>query len=125
MVLAMSPGANIYVYEATNGSPWVDMLSQMADDNLAQQLSCSWGGGGSDLASEQIFLQMAAQGQSFFNASGDGDAFTGDIEFHSESPNITQVGGTYLATDASGNYAGETVWNQGDGFGSSGGIRSE
>ena len=95
MALSMAPGlANIYVYEAPNPSPWVDLLSRMANDNLAKQLSCSWGAGPPDPASEQIFQQMALQGQSFFNATGDSDAFTGSVPFPSESPNITQVGGT-------------------------------
>lgn len=124
MALAMAPGmATIYVYEAPNDTGlWVDLLSRMADDNLASQLSCSWGGGPSDAAMEQIFQQMAAQGQSFFNASGDSDALTGAIDFPTESPNITQVGGTQLTTDSTGNYASETVWNRNNDYGSSGGI---
>ncbi len=123
MVMSMSPGvSNIYVYEAPNPSPWVDLLSRMANDNLAKQLSCSWGGGGSDPAAEQIFQQMAAQGQSFFNASGDSDAFTGAVEFPSDSPNIMQVGGTTLTTDTNADYISETVWNWGGGQGGSGGI---
>jgi subtilase family serine protease len=105
----------------------------MANDNLAKQLSCSWGDsspGGPDPASEQVFLQMAAQGQSFFNASGDSDAFTDGIPFPAESPNITQVGGTTLTTSGpGGNYVSETVWNWGiqpKGYyvGSSGGVSS-
>jgi hypothetical protein len=137
MVLAMAPGVSkIYVYEATNPTPWVDLLSRMANDNAAKQLSCSWGDtdpAAPDLASEQIFIQMAAQGQSFFNASGDSDAFTNGIPFPSESTNITQVGGTTLtATTNAGivTFSSETVWNWGisrsattyDGVGSSGGI---
>lgn len=127
MVLSMAPGiSQIIVYEAPNPSPWVDLLSRMANDNLAKQLSCSWGGGSPDPSSEVIFRQMAAQGQSFFNASGDSDAFTGSIDFPSESTNITQVGGTTL-TMSGGAYVSETVWNwgpQNDGtyVGSSGGI---
>ncbi len=123
MVLSMAPGiSNIYVYEAPNPSPWVDMLSAIANDNLAKQVGCSWGGGGPDAAAEIIFLQMAAQGQSFYNATGDSAAFVGAIDFPSESPNITQVGGTTLNTDGSGNYLSETAWNWGGGQGSSGGI---
>ncbi|MEY4917795.1 MAG: hypothetical protein RL616_1708, partial [Verrucomicrobiota bacterium] len=123
MVLAMAPGvSNIFIYEAPNPSPWVDLLSQMANDNVAKSLSCSWGGGGPDPAAEIIFQQMAAQGQSFFNASGDSAAFVGAITFPSESPNITQVGGTTLTTDGSGNYVSEIAWNWGGGQGSSGGI---
>jgi subtilase family serine protease len=66
---------------------------------------------------------MAAQGQSFFAASGDSDAFTGSIPFPDESPNITLVGGTTLTTSgAGGSYVSETVWNSGGGIGSSGGV---
>src|SRR5207247_1206932 len=103
MVISMAPGiSTIYVYEAPNPSPWVDLLSRMANDNLSKQLSCSWGGGGPNAAAEQIFQQMAAQGQSFFNATGDSDAFTSSISFPSDSPNITQVGGTTLTTTGPG-----------------------
>ena len=64
MVMSMAPGVStIYVYEAPNPSPWVDLLSKMANDNLAKQLSCSWGGGSANPSAETIFQQMAAQGQ--------------------------------------------------------------
>lgn len=127
MVMAMAPGVSkIIVYEAPNPSPWVDLLSRMANDNLAKQLSCSWGGGSADPTSEQIFRQMATQGQSFFNATGDSDAFTGFIDFPSDSTNITQVGGTTLTTGPGSSYSSETVWNwgltQGSYVGSSGGV---
>jgi uncharacterized repeat protein (TIGR01451 family) len=126
MVLSMSPGvSNIYVYEAPNPSPWVDLLNRMANDDLAKQLSCSWGGGGPDPVAEQIFEQMALQGQTFFTASGDSDAYTGSVPFPSDSPYITIVGGTTLTTGAGASYSSETVWNVGptqDGEGSSGGI---
>ncbi|MEI6562857.1 MAG: protease pro-enzyme activation domain-containing protein [bacterium] len=124
MVISMAPGlSKIIVYEAPNPSPWVDILSRMANDNLAKQLSCSWGGGSPDPTAEQIFVQMALQGQSFFNATGDSDAFTGSIVFPSDSTNITEVGGTTLTTTGpAGAYVSETVWNWGGGQGSSGGI---
>jgi hypothetical protein len=134
MVMSMAPGiTNIYVYEAPNPSPWIDLLSRMANDNLSRQLSCSWGEtvpGRLDTIAEQIFQQMAAQGQSFFNASGDSDAFIGSIPFPSDSPNITQVGGTTLTTGTGATYASERVWNDSTGnphggdSGSSGGISS-
>jgi uncharacterized repeat protein (TIGR01451 family) len=131
MILSMSPGVSkIYVYEAPNPSPWEDLLSRMANDNVAKQLSCSWGGGYPDATAEQIFQQMALQGQSFYNAVGDSDAFVGgDISFPSDSPHITQVGGTTLTTTTNSYYISETVWNwdveygtNNDGAGSSGGI---
>lgn len=128
MVVSMAPGlSKILVYEAPNPSPWVDLLSRMANDNLAKTIGCSWGGGGPDPTSEQVFQQMAAQGQSFFNANGDSDAFTGAIDFPSDSTNVTQVGGTTLTTTGpGGSYVSETVWNwgldQGSYVGSSGGV---
>ncbi|HVV01279.1 MAG TPA: protease pro-enzyme activation domain-containing protein, partial [Verrucomicrobiae bacterium] len=124
MVASMAPGVSaIYVYEAPNGSSWVDLLSRMANDNLARQLSCSWGGGSPRASAETVFKQMASQGQSFFNASGDSDAFTSSVAFPADSTNITQVGGTTLTTTGpGGSYVSETVWNWGGGTGSSGGI---
>ncbi|HEY2328812.1 MAG TPA: protease pro-enzyme activation domain-containing protein, partial [Verrucomicrobiae bacterium] len=128
MAVAMAPGlSTVIIYEAPNPSPWPDLLNRIANDNSARQISCSWGGGSPDPTSEQIFKQMAAQGQSFFNASGDSDAFTGSIPFPSDSTNITQVGGTTLTTTGpGGSWSSETVWNwgasKGKYTGSSGGI---
>jgi hypothetical protein len=124
MAISMAPGlSHVYVYEAPNSSAyWVSLFSQMANDNLAKQLSCSWGGGGRNASAETVFKQMGAQGQSFFNATGDSDAFTGTIPFPSDSTNITEVGGTTLTTGSGGAYSSETVWNWGSGTGTSGGI---
>jgi len=133
MAISMAPGlSKVMVYEAgPDGTP-NDVLSQMASDNQAKQLSCSWGwGGGPDATADQIFEQMAAQGQSFFSASGDSDAFVGDTssQFPSDDPYITQVGGTTLTTTGPhGSYVSETAWNSGFVFadrgylGSGGGI---
>ena len=129
MVISMAPGVSkIIVYEAPNPTAWATVLSQIANDtgNPARQISCSWGNtspGAKDLTSEGIFKQMAAQGQSFFNASGDSDAFVGGIPFPAESTNITQVGGTTLSTTGpAGAWTGETAWNRGGGVGTSGGV---
>ena len=132
MAMAMAPGlAKIVVFEAPNSTAYFnDILNAMAASNQVKNLSCSWGGGGANATSEGIFKRFAAQGQSFFNASGDSDAFTGAVPFPSESTNITQVGGTTLTMNGTGaSYAAETVWNWGieygsanDGSGSSGGI---
>ena len=128
MILSMAPGvSNIYVYEAPNPSPWEDIVNRMASDNSARQVSSSWAGGEPDPVLEQIFQQMALQGQTFYNACGDSDAYTGFIPSPCDSPHITIVGGTTLTTGASASYTSETVWNWGielgeDGFGGSGGI---
>jgi len=133
MVLSMAPAVSkIYVYEAPNGSTsWSTMLSRIANDNLAKQISCSWSGGSPDAAVDGIFKQMAAQGQSFYCASGDYDAFTGSIPFLLDDTNITLVGGTALTTTGPGGaYVSESVWNErtpnpsGGDWGSSGGISS-
>ena len=119
MAVAMATNLNsVLVYEERMSIfNWPDMLSQIADDNLAAQISCSWFNShspGPDPASEQIFMQMAAQGQSFFSASGDGDAFVGLVPFPDDSPNITMVGGTTLTTTRPlGSRVTETAWNSG------------
>jgi hypothetical protein len=131
MVISMATNVSkVLVYEAPEGTPWQTILGRIADEDLAAQISCSWSqGGGPDPASEQIFKQMAAQGQSFFTSSGDSDAYNGFIAFPDDSPNITIVGGTSLTTiTRSGGRSAETVWNQGlditssNYLGSSGGI---
>jgi hypothetical protein len=123
VVIAMAPKiSKIILYEAHNPSPWVDMVSHMVSDTQVKQFSSSWGGGTPDPAADQILQQMAAQGQSFFNASGDNDAYTGQIPYPSDSAYVTSVGGTTLTTDSNGDYKSEEVWNVGGGEGSSGGI---
>ena len=117
MAVAMAPGlSRVIVYE---GSTPNDVLNQMAVDNQARQLSCSWGFGSSvDLVRDQIFQQFAAQGQSMFQASGDLGAWTGPITAPSDNPFVTVVGGTVLTTTGPGGaWSGETTW-----FGSGGGI---
>src|SRR5438045_3581696 len=93
----------------------------MANDNLAKQLSSSWSwSGGPSATIDGIFQQMAAQGQSFFQASGDDDAYTGSQVLDSASqintpvdnPYVTSVGGTTLSMNgAGGSWASEKAWN--------------
>jgi uncharacterized repeat protein (TIGR01451 family) len=147
MSISMAPAlAQVILYE---GNPYNflpnDVLNQIATDNSARQISCSWGwSGGPNLTTDRIFQQMALQGQTFFDAVGDSDAFTAGANSvngvdnpnlpnePSSNPYITQVGGTTLTMNGSGaSYASETVWNwdirygpAADGMGSSGGISS-
>jgi len=120
MAISMAPGLkSVIVYE---GSTTDDILNRMATDNLAKQIGASWTYP-MDANSDQAFLQFAAQGQSFFNASGDSDAYAGSIPTPADDPNITVVGGTTLTTTGPGGaWVSETVWNWGGGVGSSGGI---
>ncbi len=115
MAISMAPGLNgVLVYE---GSATDDILNRMATDNLAKQIGASWTYP-IDATSEQIFLQFAAQGQSFFNASGDSDAYTGAVPTPADDPNIMIVGGTTLTTTGPGGaWVSETVWNWGNEYG--------
>jgi hypothetical protein len=126
MAISMAPGlSRVIVYESTNNagsSVTDDLLNRMATDNLAKQISSSWSYP-IDSITEQIFQQFALQGQSFFNASGDSDAWVGAINPPSADTNITIVGGTTLTMSGSGgSWTSETVWNKGNGIGSGGGI---
>ena len=111
MAMAIAPGlSQIIVYE---GHLPNDVLNRMATDNSAKQLSCSWGFGSQvDPVREQIFEQFAAQGQSFFQASGDYGA--GAIYPPSDDPFVTIVGGTSLTT-TNGAWQSETTWPQSGG----------
>ena len=120
VAIAMAPGlSQVIVYEIRSGPS--SILSRMASDNLAKQLSSSWTwSGGPSTTIDNIFKQMAAQGQSYFQASGDSDAYTGSQTLDNssqttapvDSTNITCVGGTTLTMNGSGSsYASETVWN--------------
>ena len=141
MAMSMAPGlARIVVFEG-NPNNFIpnDVLNSMAASNTVKNLSCSWGwSGGPTATTDNIFKMMAADGQSFFEASGDSDAFppgyadnSGNTTVPASSPYITQVGGTTLTMNGSGaSYNSETVWNWGydssaGGYvGSSGGISS-
>jgi hypothetical protein len=129
MAVSMAPGlSKIILYEAPSGTPFEIILNRMAQDNVASQLGCSWFvlNGASNAVADQIFQQMNAQGQSFLNASGDSDAYTGLISFPCDNPYITQVGGTQLATTGpGGTRVSESAWNRNDGTGTGGGISTQ
>ena len=130
MAISMAPGlSKVIVYE---GAFLNSVLNSIATDNLAKQISMSWGwSGGPSATTDQILQQMAAQGQSFFVASGDSDAYfppgavddPNNFGTPAASPFVTSVGGTTLTMNSSGgSYASETVWNRGNGVGSGGGV---
>ncbi len=150
MVMAMAPGlSRIVVFEGNPNliSP-LAILNTMAASNSIKSFSCSWGWSSADepyTNTDAVFLEMAAQGQTFFNASGDSGAFTTGASSAngvdnsalynapSSTPYITQVGGTTLQLNGSGaSWNSETVWNDGldstgdhfDNSASSGGVSS-
>ena len=138
MSISMAPGlSKIVLFEAGPSGIPNDILSAMTANSQIKQLSCSWGwSGGPSTTTDNYFKIMAAQGQSFFDASGDSDAFTpGQVDnpgfdgSPASSPYVTEVGGTTLTVNGTGgSYVSETVWNwgldNGNYVGSSGGISS-
>jgi subtilase family serine protease len=105
-----APLATNYVQYSTTTAQINDVLNRMATDNLASQLSCSYEMD-INLSTVQIFQQYAAQGQSFFQGSGDAGAYPGAIDEPADDPYITIVGGTTLTTTGpEGAWVSETVW---------------
>jgi len=98
-----------YIQDGTTTAQINDVLNRMATDDLAQQLSCSYGFD-VNLSTVQIFQQYAAQGQSFFLAGGDGGAFPAAIDEPADDPYITVVGGTTLTMTSAEAWASETTW---------------
>lgn len=124
--IGMAPGlSQVRVYIGV-GLDDAKILNAMASENIAKQLSCSWGWLPADPQTDDVFFQeMAAQGQSFFAASGDSGAFDASISpffYPAEDQYVTTVGGTHLTTSGpGGSWVSETVWNTGGGS-SGGGI---
>jgi subtilase family serine protease len=133
MAIAMAPGlTSVIVYELPTPSssqiaiPPDDALNLMAAQDLANQLSSSWEYQVT-ASTDEIFQELAAQGQSFFQASGDGGGRTGtNVYSPFDDAYITLVGGTELTTNPDGSYASEVVYHrpnpaQGNYFSYSGG----
>jgi subtilase family serine protease len=128
MALSMAPAAQVVVFLGGTGAA---ILANMADRDDIEQFSSSWFWYNGSTSDENLMAELALQGQSFFQASGDAGAYAVGVFPSSKykSPNldcrqfpfITIVGGTSL--DMSGNGASygtlETTWP-----GSSGGIIS-
>jgi kumamolisin len=137
MQLAIAPDVrHLIVYQAPNdftGQTELDQYTTIADDDVADVVSSSWGVCENDVtaayaqAENTVFEQMALQGQSVFSSSGDTGAFgcirsdgttivnAGDP---SSQPWVTSVGGTSLQTDNPGTNPHpayprgvESVWN--------------
>jgi uncharacterized repeat protein (TIGR01451 family) len=117
MDVSMATNASqVIVYEAPNGaqnSP-VDLLNRIASDDITKEISSSWGIGDNP-AYDIFYKQMALQGQSFFQASGDDGAYYSNdegVEQFADDTNITLVGGTTLSTTGpQGLWSSETTWS--------------
>ena len=116
---ALAPGADVLVYQAPNtDAGFADAYFQAASENTASSVSASWAESETYLARavadhtespayeaafDEVFLELAAQGQSAFTASGDWGAYTAtadegttnlSVAASADSPYITAAGGT-------------------------------
>ena len=100
--LGMAPGITTdYIYV---GSSDTALLSSMSSHSpLPLQLSSSWIWNTSANADDPYFEKMAAQGQSFFQASGDDSKFNaGYPTWPCDAAYVISVGGTDLTTKSAG-----------------------
>ena len=85
----------------------------MARDNPGKVISGPWGGGGfNNTTDDPIYQEMASQGQTYLNATGDDGAYNSQTWLApSADPNVLEVGGTDLTTvSAGGAWSSETGW---------------
>src|SRR6266480_5517491 len=111
------------VWEARNTDPGVNATyNAMVTSNTTKSNSTSWGicepnTTQSEMTTlDNIFKQGAAQGQSFYAATGDNGAYDcGDSRFAVDSPAndpyMTGTGGTNLTLNADGSYKSESAWS--------------
>jgi subtilase family serine protease len=115
--LGMAPGVTtLYVYVSDSSD--TALLSSMSTHSpLPLSLSSSWTWSPADPSTDDpYFEKMAAQGQSFFQASGDDGSYTGSAPWPSNSAYVVAVGGTDLETQgAGGPWKSESAWSDGGG----------
>jgi subtilase family serine protease len=111
----MAPNlATIYVYVGSSDTALLGAMS--SDSPLPLQLSASWTWSPSPGTDDPYFQKMAAQGQTYLTASGDGGYYEGSSLWPSNAAYAVSVGGTDLeTTGAGGAWASETAWADGGG----------
>jgi kumamolisin len=127
LILFTAPDAKILFYGGpATGQGQFDTLAQIVSDNLADIASESYGGSelsipqGQFNAEHTLYLAAAANGMSYFCASGDQGSKEGgqlSVGYPASDPVNIAVGGTSLTLDGSNHITGETGWN-----GSGGGV---
>jgi hypothetical protein len=115
--VAMAPGlSNVTVFEAPGDGSTAhsnDILSNMESQPSIKQHSSSWLFNFDD-NTQRILYEMAMQGQSFFQGSGDtgSQSWSGDPGDIRDEDGVTVVGGTTLTMGGTPNaYVSETTWN--------------
>jgi subtilase family serine protease len=113
MAISMAPAMSEVVVYVGKSNDEVGIFNQMAVDNTAKQLSCSWGWPDDESSLDPIFKEMAAQGQTVFVATGDqGSGTQGSVVWPADDPYVVAVGGTDLVTTGPGGaWLSETGWS--------------
>jgi subtilase family serine protease len=113
----MAPGlTTVYVFVSDNSD--TALLGSMSSYSpLPLNLSSSWTWSPADPSTDNpYFEKMAAQGQSYFQATGDGGGYRNSAPWPANSQYVTGVGGTDLVTaSAGGPWKSETAWSDGGG----------
>jgi kumamolisin len=119
---ALAPDATVDVYEAPNSDAGEVALYAALASADTTSVSTSWGEPESEddeLTSDNAdFEEAAAQGQSFFAASGDDgyedNGSSASVDFPASDPYVSGVGGTQL-TVSGGAWKSETAWSDSGG----------
>jgi subtilase family serine protease len=140
IVLLLSPVSET---EGVQGMPEFLQLEQYAlKRHMGSIISQSWGATENTLFDpagkkvlqdyDRFYAEAAKQHVTILASSGDTGVVNPDVQnknypfptvlFPASSPWVTAVGGTSLYLDTSGKYLSETVWNDGHGSASGGGI---
>jgi subtilase family serine protease len=115
---ALAPGANVVVYQAPNTDyGFADAYFAAASQNIASSVSASWAESetylqwaiaageespGYEAAFDEVFCELAAQGQSAFTASGDWSAYGATVDLGSANLAVETSGSSPYITDAGG-----------------------
>jgi len=137
VILGQAPHTTIDYFECPNNlASNIDAFNEIATAR-PQVVSSSWSVGEDTLntyglgwyasAFDDIAAQIAMEGITFFNDSGDWGAYdpnTSNVSVQSEaaSPYVTGVGGTSLPETNFGDWVAENPWSYSGGLGSGGGL---
>ena len=120
---AIAPASPITVWEGPNSDPGVNATyNAMVTSNTTKSNSTSWGICEPNTTQaemttlDNIFKQAAAQGQSFYAASGDNGAYDCGtsrltVDSPANDPYVTGTGGTNLTLNADSTYKSESAWS--------------
>jgi len=108
--IGMAPGlkqVSFYI-----GGTVIDILNRIASDNTAKQISSSYGWGAEATVEDPVYMEFAAQGQSFVDGSGDmGYKLLQGGVWPADDAYVTGVGGSELSIQVpGGRWLTETGW---------------